>query len=204
MINPAEITGLILAGGQGRRMGGIDKGLQHFLGIPLALHALQRLSPQVSAVAISANRHLAEYETMGPPVWPDVPIDSLIDEAVPYPGPLAGMRVGLRLCETPYLAIVPCDAPRFPLNLVERLGRALLHHEADAAMAATRHADGSIQAQPVFCLLRASLHDRLARDLQAGARQVEHWIKRQADTIVVFENSSPFVNANTLQELGNL
>ena len=208
LLNPTEITGLILAGGQGRRMGGIDKGLQHFLGTPLALHALRRLSPQVGRVAISANRNLATYEAMGVPAWPDTSNDTLIDDAVsdpgPLAGPLAGALVGLRRCETPYLAMVPCDAPRFPFDLIERLGQGLLHHEADIAMAATRNGDGSIQAQPVFCLLRATLFERLARDLQAGARQVERWIKQQAHAIVVFEDASPFVNANTLQELEDL
>ena len=200
----AEVTGLILAGGQGRRMGGIDKGLQHFMGIPLALHARQRLSPQVGQVAISANRNLAEYEAMGAPVWPDTSNDIWINAAGPYPGPLAGMLVGLGRCETPYLAIVPCDAPRFPFNLIERLGQGLLHHGAEIAMAATRRADGSLQAQPVFCLLQANLFERLARDHQGGARQVERWIRQQAHAIVVFEDAGPFVNINTLQELQDL
>ena len=185
-------------------MGGIDKGLQHFLGIPLALHALQRLSPQVGRMAISANRNLAEYEAMEAPVWSDSHNDSLIDPSVTFRGPLAGILVGLGRCETPYLAIVPCDAPRFPLDLVERLGQGLLQHEADVAMAATRHADGSIQGQPVFCLLRASLLERLAQDLRAGARQVERWIKQQAHATVMFEDARPFANANTLQELEDL
>jgi len=185
-------------------MGGIDKGLQLFLGIPLALHALERLSPQVGRIAISANRNLAEYEALGAPVWPDASNGSLISPPMTYPGPLAGMLVGLGRCETPYLAIVPCDAPRFPFNLVERLSQVLLQHRADIAMAATRQADGSIKNQPVFCLLRANLFERLGQDLRAGTRQVERWIKQQAHATVVFEDASPFVNANTLQELEGL
>jgi len=132
---------------------------------------------------------------MRAPVWADASKDTLIDATVndpgPLSGPLAGTLVRLGRCKTPYLAMVPCDAPRFPFNLIERLGQGLLRDEADIAMAAPRNGDGSIQAQPVFCLLRANLFERLARDLQAGARQVEPWIKQQAHAIVVFEDASP-------------
>ena len=188
-----EITGLILAGGRGRRMGGIDKGLQSFRGIPLACHALHKLSPQVDRVVVNANRNVDAYEAMGAPVWPDTAPD--------FAGPLAGILVGLARCETPYLAVVPCDAPQFPLDLVERLGQGLLQHHADIAVAATRSADGSTQSEPVFCLLHSSLHDRLASDLRAGAHKVERWIEQQAHARVVFEDPSLFLNINTLPQL---
>ncbi len=125
-----QITGLVLAGGRGSRMGGVDKGLQNHRGVPLALHALLRLQPQVGEVMINANRNLGAYESMGVPVWPDVQSD--------FPGPLAGVLVGLERCETPYLVTVPCDTPNFPLDLVERLAQALVAEQADIAMAATR------------------------------------------------------------------
>ena len=95
MIDRDDITGLILAGGRGSRMGGVDKGLQAHLGMPLAMHALLRLSPQVGEIMINANRNLAAYESMGAPVWPDALPD--------YPGPLAGFLAGLEHCATPYL-----------------------------------------------------------------------------------------------------
>jgi molybdopterin-guanine dinucleotide biosynthesis protein A len=105
-IDKAQITGMVLAGGRGSRMGGVDKGLQGFRGMPLAMHALFRLQPQVGEMMINANRNLAAYESMGVPVWPD---------ALPeYPGPLAGFLAGLERCETPYLVVVPCDTPLFP------------------------------------------------------------------------------------------
>src|SRR5205814_3308446 len=128
MIDKSEITGLILAGGRGSRMGGVDKGLQAHLGMPLAMHALLRLSPQVGEVMINANRNLAAYESMGVPVWPD-PLPE-------YPGPLAGWLAGLEHCSTPYMVTVPCDTPDFPLDLVERLSRDLFEADADIAMAA--------------------------------------------------------------------
>ena len=93
MIDPDDITGLILAGGRGSRMGGVDKGLQAHLGMPLAMHALLRLAPQVGQVMINANRNLSAYESMGAPVWPDALPD--------YPGPLAGFLAGLEHCATP-------------------------------------------------------------------------------------------------------
>jgi molybdenum cofactor guanylyltransferase len=111
-LNKDEITGIVLAGGRGSRMGGVDKGLQNHQGVPLALHALLRLQPQVGELMINANRNLGAYESMGVPVWPDAQSD--------FPGPLAGVLVGLERCETPYLVTVPCDTPNFPLDLVPR------------------------------------------------------------------------------------
>ena len=98
-IDKEQITGMVLAGGRGSRMGGVDKGLQGFRGMPLAMHALFRLQPQVGETMINANRNLAAYESMGVPVWPDALPD--------YPGPLAGFLAGLERCETPYLVVVP-------------------------------------------------------------------------------------------------
>ena len=147
-----QITGLILAGGRGSRMGGVDKGLQTHLGLPLAMQALLRLQPQVGALMINANRNLAAYESMGVPVWPDALAD--------YPGPLAGFLAGLERCETAYLVTVPCDTPNFPTDLVERLAAALVAEDAEIAMAATRE-DGQLQVQPVFCLMAATLMESL-------------------------------------------
>jgi molybdopterin-guanine dinucleotide biosynthesis protein A len=139
MPNPSEITGLILAGGRGSRMGGVDKGLQNFNGIPLALHTMLRLSPQVGELMINANRNLGAYEAFGAPVWPDVLSD--------YAGPLAGFLTGLERCETPWLATVPCDTPLFPADLVARLADAAGREGAEIAMAAGLE-DGQLRTQP--------------------------------------------------------
>src|SRR3954447_11955988 len=117
-----DIAGLILAGGRGSRMGGVDKGLQSHRGMPLAMHAVLRLAPQIGELMINANRNLGAYEALGVPVWPD----SLPD----YAGPLAGFLTGLERCETPYLVTVPCDTPQFPEDLVARLAAALVADEA--------------------------------------------------------------------------
>jgi molybdenum cofactor guanylyltransferase len=190
-----DITGLVLAGGRGSRMGGVDKGLQNHKGVPLALHALLRLQPQVGQLMINANRNLGAYESMGVPVWPDVQSD--------YPGPLAGVLVGLERCETPYLVTVPCDTPNFPLDLVERLAHALEAEGADLAMAATR--EGSeVMPQPVFCLLKAELLESLIKYLQSGQRKIDRWTAQHRVATVVFDDATAFDNANTIEELQRL
>lgn len=194
-ITRAQITGLVLAGGRGSRMGGVDKGLQNHRGLPLALHALLRLQPQVGAVMINANRNLGAYESMGVPVWPDAVAD--------YPGPLAGFLAGLEHCETPYLVTVPCDTPDFPADLVPRLAQALVEAEAEIAMAATV-ADGALQLQPVFCLLRSSLLDSLVAFVQAGQRKIDRWTGQHRCVQVPFDDAAAFFNANTPDELRSL
>lgn len=203
MIDPQDITGMILAGGRGSRMGGVDKGLQTFNGMPLALHALTRLQMGggVGHVMINANRNLAAYESFGASVWPD----GLAD----YAGPLAGFLTGLEHCETPYLVTVPCDTPLLPLDLVPRLAQALQAQDAEIAMAAAPEIskDGSIQVrtQPVFCLLRVELLEDLMQFTQSGGRKIDAWTALHKTVIVPFDlpGDSPqaFFNANTLAEL---
>ena len=133
-MNEHSITGLILAGGRGARMGGIDKGLQNFNGTPLTLHALMRLQMQegtpLSEVMIVANRNLSAYESLGVQVWPD--------STDGFAGPLAGFLTGLERCETELLLTVPCDSPLFPFNLAQRLLETLISEEADITVAAAR------------------------------------------------------------------
>lgn len=194
-IGPEDITGLILCGGKGTRMGGVDKGLQNHRGIPLALHAMLRLQPQVQQVMVNANRNLAAYESMGMAVWPDPVAD--------YPGPLAGWLAGLEHCETPYMVTVPCDTPGFPVDLVARLAAALQAEDAEIAMAATRE-DGRVQVQPVFCLLKADLMESLVSYLQSGQRKIDRWTAQHRCAQVLFDDSSAFFNANTPEELAQL
>ena len=195
MIDPRDVTGLVLAGGRGSRMGGVDKGLQPHLGMPLAMHALLRLAPQVGETMINANRNLAAYESMGAPVW----LDALAD----YPGPLAGFLAGLEHCSTPYLATVPCDSPLFPEDLVARLAAGLEAADAEIAIAATRE-DGELRLQPVFCLMRASVMESLVRFTTAGGRKIDAWTATLREATVEFDDARPFVNANTLAELQQL
>ena len=178
-------------------MGGLDKGLQPFDGVPLALHALRRLHAQVGSAMISANRNLEQYKAFGVPVWPDGESG--------YAGPLAGVACALRHCATPYLATVPCDAPRFPTDIVERLRQALECQDAAIAVATiarTGRTGASIwRRQPVFCLLQRSLLPNLERHIAAGNRRVDGWITANRHVEVRFEDAAAFANANTLAQL---
>jgi molybdopterin-guanine dinucleotide biosynthesis protein A len=190
-----DITGLVLAGGRASRMGGVDKGLQSHLGVPLAMHALMRLTPQVGHLMINANRNLGAYEAFGVPVWPDALAD--------YPGPLAGFLAGLERCETPYLVTVPCDTPGFPVDLVARLAAGLQAEDAEIAMAATRGAEG-VQVQPVFCLMHTTLMESLVRFTESGQRKIDRWTALHRCAEVVFDDEGAFFNANTPEELHSL
>ncbi|MEY3520044.1 MAG: Molybdenum cofactor guanylyltransferase [Pseudomonadota bacterium] len=201
--NAPGITGLILAGGRGSRMGGTDKGLQNFHGLPLALQTLMRLQLQslpLQEVMINANRNLSAYESLGVPVWPDS-IDG-------FAGPLAGFLTGLERCETPLLLTVPCDSPLFPLDLLERLCKAMHEQDADLAMASAPETDGTVRPQPVFCLLKLDLLESLVKFTQSGGRKIDAWTAQHHCAIVPFDlpGDSPqaFSNANTLAELQQL
>jgi molybdopterin-guanine dinucleotide biosynthesis protein A len=122
-----DITGVILAGGEGRRLGGVDKGLQELRGRPMVQWVLERLAPQVDTVLISANRNLQRYAAFGCPVLPDRIPD--------FAGPLAGLHAALTQAATPLVATVPCDSPFLPADLVARLHAALMADQAELAVA---------------------------------------------------------------------
>lgn len=191
-ISKEQITGLILAGGKGTRMGSVEKGLQLFRGIPMGQHVLQRLQPQVGALLINANQHAESYAALGAPVWPD--------EFPGFAGPLAGLHAGLSHCDTPYLATAPCDSPFLPANLVDKLSAALIAAQADIAVAVT--GDGPTQQRhPVFCLLSAHLKDDLADYLGKGGRKMDAWFAMHRQVEVHFADETAFVNMNTLADL---
>lgn len=201
MIDKNSITGVILAGGRATRMGGVDKGLQTVQGIPMALLSLLRLSPQVGEVMINANRNLGAYESMGVPVWPD--------SMSGFPGPLAGFVTALERCETAYLVTVPCDTPRFPDDLVDRLAAALEVEDAEIAMVATQEpgqdgGDAVWRTQPVFCLMRADLLASLVAFTSAGNRKIDSWTALHRCVEVRFDDADAFVGANTIAELQRL
>lgn len=190
------LTGLVLAGGRGTRMGGVDKGLQLHRGQPLARHALERLRTQTGALLVNANRHLDTYRGWGVSVVPDATGD--------FAGPLAGMLAGLEAAQTPWLVTVPCDTPGFPADLVARLAAAAQAEGADVAIAVTREADGRLQPQPVFCLLHAALAPSLRAFLDAGQHKIDRWTAQHRCATVVFDDADAFFNANTLEELAAL
>jgi molybdopterin-guanine dinucleotide biosynthesis protein A len=188
-----DVTGLILAGGRGSRMGGVDKGLQPFRGTPLAMHTLLRLAPQTGHLLVNANRNLAAYESFGVPVVTDAVND--------FPGPLAGMLAGLQQCETPYMVTAPCDSPLLPTDLVARLSAALLEQDAEIAMAVTQEPDGHTQRHPVFMLMQVTVLPSLAQFLAEGERKIAAWTDRHRTARVLFDDANAFSNINTLDEL---
>jgi molybdenum cofactor guanylyltransferase len=205
-----HITAVILAGGRGSRMGGVDKGLQLFNGQALALHAVQRLAPQVGALIINANRNQAAYEALAQPLPIQVHADA--PDLPEFAGPLAGFLVGLQHCQTPWLLTVPCDTPLLPLDLVARLADALAREQADIAMACAPETQDNgetvLRKQPVFCLLRTALLPSLVQFTQAGGSKIAAWTGQHATAWVPFNEAhdSPqaFFNANTLAQLKQL
>lgn len=190
-IQPADITGLLLAGGMGRRMGGADKGLVALDGVPMASRVLERLRPQVGALLINANRHLEQWQAYGLPV--------VSDEIGGFSGPLAGVHAGLRVCGTPWLLCVPCDSPYFPLDLARRLAAAAAVSGAKLAVA---RSDGRLQ--PVFALLQRDVLASLEAYLQGGGRKLETWFDEAGCVAVDFDDSAAFANINTPEELEQL
>lgn len=196
----AALTGLVLAGGRGQRMGGVDKGLQRLQGKPLAAHVLARLAPQVGALAISANRNREVYAELGAPWQAAVIADTLPD----YPGPLAGLLAGLRAARTEWLLSTPCDSPWLPADLGARLAEAARAQGTLVATASTANAAGEVSLHPVFALVHTSLADDLAASLGAGERKVRAWYARHTAAEVAFADERAFYNVNSLQELADL
>jgi len=186
---PNNITGVILAGGRGARMGGVDKGLVRLNGKPLVEHIIQRFQPQVPHIIINANRNHDEYARYGFAV--------VSDEDANYAGPLAGMLSALTHATTDYIVTLPCDAPRLPTDLVARL---LLQLQRDHSRACMAH-DGT-RAQPMFTLLHASLRDDLRRALHAGQYKAERWLQDCGCSRADFSDCpDDFINLNTSENI---
>ena len=187
-----EITGVVLAGGQGSRMGGVDKGLAMFRGKPMAAHAIERLAPQVDELLVNANRNADEYARFGHPV--------ICDEIAGFAGPLAGFERGLAHAKGKLVVTVPCDSPFLPADLVARLRSAMEREHAELAVAKTGE-----QAHPVFCLMRRDLHASLRDFLARGERKIDRWYAAHKAIEVAFDDEADaFRNINTRDELTGL
>jgi molybdenum cofactor guanylyltransferase len=187
--NVPNITGLILAGGQGSRMGGVDKGLQPFRGKPMVAHVVERLGPQVATIIINANRSLEEYKAHS----------NLIvqDSLTGFQGPLAGFYAGMEATQTPLMLTVPCDSPFLPLDLAQRMVTTMLAANALVAIAKT--------GQPVFCLLHICLKNSLADFLSSGQRKIDIWTAQHPCVEVPFDDvHDAFENINTPDDIQRL
>lgn len=184
-----RITGVILAGGQGRRMGSVDKGLRELRGKPMIEWVLERFAPQVDAVLINANRNFERYARFGHPV--------VSDEIGGYAGPLAGLHCALRAARHPRVATVPCDSPFLPEDLVARLDTALQAGHAQLAVARTGN-----QPHPVFCLCQRDVLPHLTQFLAGGGRKIDAWYATLRVVEVAFDDEADaFSNINTPEEL---
>lgn len=183
-----DITGLLLAGGLSRRMGGGDKGLLLLGGATLASRALSALSAQCGTVLVSANRSVGEYAKLGCRVVSDIAPD--------FAGPLAGIHSGMTAAETEWILSAPCDSPFMPGDLASRLCGAAEAHGADIA---TARAGG--RAHPVFMLARRSLLKDLTDFLEGGGRKIDAWRARHRFAEADFPDAFAFANINTPEEL---
>jgi len=182
---------VVLAGGQGRRMGGVDKGLQPLHGRPMVSWVLDRFAPQVDEVLINANQNLDDYAALGHRVIPD--------QIGGFAGPLAGLQRGLSEASHGLVATVPCDSPFLPRDLVPRLLEALDHGAAELAVAKTGQ-----QPHPVFCLCRRSLLPHLTSFLREGGRKIDAWYSSLRVVEVAFDDEeNAFRNINTPGELAS-
>lgn len=188
-MNSVDISGVILAGGHGSRLGGDDKGLVEVADRPMIDYVIQRFAPQVSTLFINANRNITRYREMGFPVVSDTVED--------FAGPLAGIATVLNLCKTPYLATSPCDSPFLPTDLVARLARSLEDAEATVSLAI-----GGGRPQPVFAIISTQLKHSLNDYLANGGRKIMSWYRQQEYVEVDFgSDGSPFANINSPDDL---
>ena len=189
MMDARDVTGIVLAGGQGRRMGGVDKGLVAFRGAPMVAAVIERLAPQVGAIVVNANQNAEAYAAFGRRVVPDA--------VGGFAGPLAGLHAGLAAVATRYAVTVPCDSPFLPHDLVARLGSALDAHDAELAVARTFD-----QPHPVFALVRADVRPNLGAFLAGGGRKIDAWYAALRVVEVAFDDEADaFRNINTRDEL---
>jgi molybdopterin-guanine dinucleotide biosynthesis protein A len=189
VIEGVRITGVVLAGGQGRRMGGVDKGLQSIAGQPLVKWVLSRFAPQVDEVLINANQNMSVYEGFGYRVIPDA--------VAGFAGPLAGLERALAMAAHDLVVTAPCDSPLLPADLVVRLYTGLRDRGAELAVART-----GAQAHPVFCLCRRALHANLSTFLARGGRKIDAWYASFKVIEIAFDdNPDAFSNINTAEEL---
>ncbi|NYT71097.1 molybdenum cofactor guanylyltransferase [Halomonas sp. QX-2] len=186
-----DLTGMVLAGGEGRRMGGRDKGLEPFAGLPLVGHVVKRLEGQVAELLINANRNADAYRFFADRVIADLVMDGAEGG---FKGPLMGIYSGLRAAKTPWLLVVPCDSPALPDDLVARMVKGIGQHDIAVAF------DGD-RLHPVVALLRTSLADDLAATLAEGERKIDRWYARHAWCKVDMSDCpDAFANLNTEEE----
>ena len=215
----ADVTAWVLAGGEGRRVQGLDKGLLLHNGAPLAEWVARALASQCAHLACSANRHHGDYQALlaracasatptphNEGVWPDDPdlLASDRDSTGRLPGPLAGILTALRHSQTEWVLVAACDTPGLPADLCARLLRSAMEHHADIAVPVTRHNPDDPQSERhhwVCALIRKRVSPHLERAFVNGERKVGSWMRSLPWQGVCFTPESDFQNMNTLETL---
>ena len=188
-ISSNNITGVILAGGQARRMQGQDKGLVLLNNKPMIEYVIDILKPQVATLLINANRNHEKYSEYG--------FDIVSDELSGYCGPLAGMASALNNTNTSYMITVPCDSPFIPDDLVQRLTAALASEDADISVA-----HNGERLQPVFCLIKKDLMSSMNEFLSNDERKIDKWFNQHKLAIADFSDiPQTFDNLNTFEDI---
>ncbi len=184
-----KVTGIILAGGKARRMGGQDKGLIHLAQKPMIEYVLNAIQPQVDDIIINANRNQAIYKAYGFPV--------VADQIEGYCGPLAGMASGLQAANTPFVVTVPCDSPLIPDDLVQKLYSTMQDEDAEIC---TAHSSGRMQ--PVFTIMKTEVLPSMLEFLNNGERKIDKWFEKHHLAIADFsDQAETFININSEEEL---
>lgn len=184
-----NITGLILAGGLARRMGGKDKGLVEIEGRPMIAYIIDALSPQVDSILINANRNISTYESYG--------YEVISDQLENFQGPLAGMASGLKHCHTDYIATVPCDGPVLPENYAD-----ILMDAATLAKSPISVGFDGERLQPVYALIHRDLLDDLNNYLASGERKIDRWYDKHNFVKANFSFCKEmFTNINTPEDV---
>lgn len=191
-----KITAIVLAGGNARRMGGIDKGLVLVKGEYLICYVLKRIEPQVEFLMINANRNLETYKILSKHVIEDHTNQRL--------GPLAGIQAGLYKCKTPYMISIPCDMPKIPLDICNRLYINLLEQDADCAMPVTLDKKGVKRTHPAILLLKKQLIDSLDLFLESGGRKIDQWTSGLNCCEVLFDDAQDFININNIEDINGI
>ena len=183
-----SISGVIVAGGRGSRLGGREKGLVELAGRPMIGYVIAALQPQVDELLINANRELDRYRHFDLRVVSDTLPD--------YQGPLAGIAVALEQAANDLVLVVPCDAPLLPCDLAVRLRTKLERAGAEFCLP---H-DGE-RLQPSFLLLRRTLLPSIREFLAGGERKLLLWIESRNPAIADFSDQpGAFFNVNTEEE----
>ena len=191
-----QVTGVILAGGRGVRVGGEDKGLLIFNHEPIVKRVFKSLNQQVHMIVVSANRHVEEYQSFGVPV--------VKDRLPDYQGPLAGIEAALTVAITPYVLIVPCDAPFISNHLAQKLYGKMEETNANIVFAQGYTDEGEVAAEPMFALIRSCMLSHLRAYLDSGRRKVLGWYELTDHASVLIDDPLCFANANTPEDFDRL